>query len=572
MANFLEKLFAQLQRAESRVVLREVHGDTFVSVTGSELLQRVQQVRTWLRTTGIQPGDRCALLAANSIRWAAFDLALMAEGVIVVPLYVRQAPAELAAMMRDCQPRMLLVSDVALGEAVAAEWRDSERASSAPLRVLLDDVSQDKQAMPGEDLRAPNPRADSDLVTIIYTSGTSGEPKGVCLNVGNVTFMLSRTNDRLNQLMNTGSVSESGEQPDRVFHYLPFNFCASWIALLSFLSRDSTVTLSTGLNRLVEEIALASPHYFLNVPTLLERVKRGVDAAFAERSSAIQWLLARARLAWQRKKTRTATTMDGLWLALGQRLILGKIKSRFGSYLRALICGSAPLTTETQEFFDMLQIPVLQVYGLTETTGICTMDDPRAPVESGHVGLAVPGIEMKIAENEEIVVRGPNVFLGYWNRPQETAHALRDGWFHTGDQGSANARGNWHISGRLKNLIILNSGHNVAPEPIEERIAAHLPEAQQVVVVGNGRGYLCALISGDLNRAAAQKALDAINPELPHYRQIRNFVIVAEVFNPENSLLTANGKLRRDAINQHFQKEIAAMYENAKSPALSAAG
>jgi long-chain acyl-CoA synthetase len=572
MANFLEKLFTQLQRAESRVVLREVHGDTFVSVTGSELLRAVEQVRTWLRTTGIQPGDRCALLAPNSIRWAAFDLALMAEGIIVVPLYVRQAPAELAAMMRDCQPRMLLVDDAALGATVAEEWRNWEGDGNAPLRVLCDDVLRNQQAMPVEDSRAPSPCADSDIVTIIYTSGTSGEPKGVCLNVGNVTFMLSCTNERLNQLMNTGLVGASGEQPDRIFHYLPFNFCASWIALLSFLSRDSTVALSTDLNRLVDEIALASPHYFLNVPTLLERVKRGVDAAFAERSSAIQWLFARARLGWQRKKTRSATAMDYLWLSLGQRLIFGKIKSRFGSYLRALICGSAPLTTETQEFFDMLQIPVLQVYGLTETTGICTMDDPRAPVESGHVGLAVPGLQMKIAENEEIVVRGPNVFPGYWNRPEETARALRDGWFYTGDQGSANARGNWRISGRLKNLIILNSGHNVAPEPIEERIAADLPEAQHVVLIGNGRGYLCALISGTVDHAAAHTALDAINPELPHYRQIRNFAIVAEVFTPENGLLTANGKLRRDAINLHFEKEIAAMYESAKRPAFSAAG
>ncbi len=217
------------------------------------------------------------------------------------------------------------------------------------------------------------------MVTIIYTSGTSGEPKGVCLNVANVTYMLSCTTQRLNQLMGTNAATVSGQQPDRIFHYLPFNFCASWIALLSFLSRDSTITLSTDLNRLVDEIALASPHYFLNVPTLLERVKRGVDAAFAQRHAAIQWLFARARAAWQRKRLGTATLPDSVYLALGRRLIFSKIKARFGAHLRALICGSAPLTQETQEFFEMLQIPVLQVYGLTETTGICTMDDPRAP-------------------------------------------------------------------------------------------------------------------------------------------------------------------------------------------------
>jgi long-chain acyl-CoA synthetase len=567
MSNFLENVFLQLARADSRVVLREVHGEEFVSVTGRELLEQVQHVRAQLRVLGLQPGDRCALLAGNSIRWAACDLALMAEGVIVVPLYVRQAPAELAAMMRDAQPRLLLTSDAALGEAVSAELRSNGGGAEAPRSILLEELLKAPSISPALDANlAPLPRTDADIVTIIYTSGTSGEPKGVCLSVGNVTFMLSRTNERLNQLMS------ATREPDRIFHYLPFNFCASWIALLSFLLRDSTVTLSTDLNRLVDEIALASPHYFLNVPTLLERVKRGVDAAFAQRPAAIRWLFARARLAWQRKKAKEGGVLDGLWLALGQRLIFSKIKDRFGAHLRALICGSAPLTPETQKFFAMLQIPVLQVYGLTETTGICTMDDPRAAVEPGFVGSAVSGLEMQVGESEEVLVRGPNVFAGYWNRPEETARAMQGGWFHTGDQGAVSERGNWRIIGRLKNLIILNSGHNVAPEPIEEKIAARLPQAQQVVLVGNGRGYLCALITGVVDGAAVQAALDAINPELPHYRQIRHFTILTDAFSADNGSLTAMGKVRREAIDARYQKEIAAMYEQAQTPAVSAAG
>jgi long-chain acyl-CoA synthetase len=439
--------------------------------------------------------------------------------------------------------------------------------AETPRCILLDELFSAPSASPGIAAdSSPLQRTAADIVTIIYTSGTSGEPKGVCLSAGNVTFMLQRTAERLNQLM--GATRE----PDRIFHYLPFNFCASWIALLSFLSRDSTVTLSTDLNRLVDEIALAAPHYFLNVPTLLERVKRGVDAAFAQRPALIQWLFAKARLAAQRRKTQNATALDSVWLALGRRLIFSKIKQKFGNHLRALICGSAPLTAETQEFFAMLQIPVLQVYGLTETTGICTMDDPRAPVEPGYVGPAIPGMEMRVAENEEIVVRGPNVFAGYWNRPEDTARALQGGWFHTGDQGAVNERGNWRITGRLKNLIILNSGHNVAPEPIEEKLAALLPQAQQVVLVGNGRGYLCALITGLVESSAARSALDSINPDLPHYRQIRNFTVLPDAFTAENGSLTAMGKVRRDAINARYQKQIAAMYEPTQTPAVSAAG
>src|SRR4029077_9973353 len=172
------------------------------------------------------------------------------------------------------------------------------------------------------------------------------------------------------------------------------------------------------------------------------------------------------------------SSAGAVWLGLGRTLIFSAIRKKLGPNLKALICGSAPLALETQRFFLMLGIPVLQVYGLTETTAICTMDNPQIPVDTGYVGHAISGIEMKVAENQEIVVRGPHIFPGYWQRPEETALVLKDGWFHTGDQGEVNARGNWRIAGRIKNLIILNSGHNVAPEPIEERLGQILRGAQ----------------------------------------------------------------------------------------------
>ena len=556
MPNFLETIFSQLQRSAGRVVLREIHGERFVSVTGRELLEQIREVRAYLRAAGLRPGDRCALLAPNSIRWAAFDLALMAEQLIVVPLYSRQSPAELAAMMQDSVPKLLFVSDATLGDAAIQAWAGD--SSTAPRRVLFDEVLQ--QSAPAKSIPgAPNPLGDSDIVAIVYTSGTSGEPKGVCVTTANLTHMLSCTTERLDQLM--GQTRE----PDRVFQYAPFNFAASWILLLSCLSRESVLTLSTDLAKLPDEIRLSAPHYFLNVPTLLERVRRGVEDALSKRAAPIRSLYAKAREAWQRQNASRASAADALWLALGRKLIFSKIKDRFGPHLRALICGSAPLAPETQQFFLMIGIPVLQAYGLTETTAICTLDDPRLQAEPGYVGQPIRGIEMKTVDNEEIVVRGPHVFAGYWNRPEETARVLHDGWFHTGDRGEVNLRGNWRIIGRIKNLIILNSGHNVPPEPIEDKIAQHLPAAQHVVIVGNGRGYLCALIAGPVEAQAVQSALDAVNPTLPHYRQIRNFTAVREVFTPENGMLTANGKLRRDVINARFASEINSMYDRKPS-------
>ncbi len=227
MANFLDSIFAQLRRADERVVLREIHGGTFTSITGKELLAQVQRGRSYVRKCGLVPGDRCALLGANSIQWVAVDLALMAEGIIVVPLYSRQAPAELASMMKDCSPRLLIVGDADLGEAIEREWPER------PHRVLMVEVLR---AAPAREpvTEVPNVRIDADLMTIIYTSGTSGEPKGVCLNVGNVTHMLRCTTERLDQLMgasNGQGARDDQRGPDKVFHYLPFNFAGSWILL-----------------------------------------------------------------------------------------------------------------------------------------------------------------------------------------------------------------------------------------------------------------------------------------------------------------------------------------------------
>jgi len=542
MRDFLENAIARLERAGEGVVLREIRGTQFVDLSAKQLLEEVSRVRGYLRELGLQSGDRCALLGPNSMEWVVMDLALMAEGAIVVPLYARQAAGELAGMMKDCGARFLFVSDATLGESVAQAWTET------PRRILFAEALNGKSVAGG-----PNPRKDEDVVTIIYTSGTSGEPKGVCLNAANLNYIIGCTTGWMDRL------GWDRPEPMRVFQYLPFNFAASWIVMLSCLSKNTVLTLSTDLTKLADEIRLSAPNYFFNVPTLLERVRRGVEDTIAKGPGIIRMVYGKARRGWQREQQGNGG--GGLWLALGRALIFNKILGRFGGNLRGLVCGSAPLAAETQEFFAVLGIPIWQVYGLTETCGICTMDDPGIVSEPGRVGQAIPGIEMMVCENEEIVVRGPNVFPGYWNRPEETAKALHGGVFHTGDQGEVNSKGNWRISGRIKNLIILNSGHNIAPEPIEEEIAQLVPGAQQVVVVGNGRGYLCALVTGDVNESAVQAAIHRVNSELPHYRQVRNFAIEKQGFTPESGLVTVNGKLRRDQISAHFRDKIEQMYK-----------
>ena len=540
--NFLQEILTQLETSPDTTILQELRDGRIVSITGSELLELVRKARSFLAAQNLNKGDRCALLAHNGIRWVAMDLAIMAEGVIVVPLYARQAPEELVVMMKDCAPALICCGDAELRDGIVENWVE------APPQFVFDQIFDRSGGAAGI-----AKLADSDAVTIIYTSGTSGEAKGVVLNAGNVSHMLGCTSARLDLLME--NKNQAGQ--DRVFHYLPFCFAGSWIMLLTCLLRRSLLTLNTDLSRVAKDMRAAAPDYFLNVPALLERMRKAVDEQLGKTGGLALIIYSHAKRAWLRKQ---AGQGGSIWLSVARMVIFPTIRKKMiGSNLKALICGSAPLNLETQLYFMMLGIPVLQVYGLTETTAICTMDNPRR-IQAGRVGPAISGIEMKLSENDEIVVRGPNIFPGYWKRPEETAKALRDGWFHTGDQGEVNEEGNWSIVGRIKNLIVLGSGHNIAPEPIEDELLRHIAGAQQVVLTGNGRGYLSAIVTGDLSREDVQGALDSVNSQLPHYKQVRAFHIHPEPFSIDNGLLTANGKLKRELIAIRLDAEIEEMY------------
>ncbi|HKW68599.1 MAG TPA: AMP-binding protein [Terriglobales bacterium] len=542
--NFLDNIFEQLNKAQTPL-LQELSGGESVSPSGAELAALIKTARTFLRAQGLKKGDRCALLAPNSIRWVAMDLAILAEGLIAVPLYARQAPGELVTMMEDCSPSFLCCGDAGLRESIAQHW------PGAPRMALFDDIFATNA--PG-DLASPVALAPNDLISIVYTSGTSGEPKGAVLGAGGVDFILSSTSQRLDVLM-------AGHQgQERVFHYPPFCFAASWIMLLTCLHRGNVLMMAMDLAKLAADMRAAAPHYFLNVPVLLERMRAGIDEQLRKTGGLANLIYTRAREAWFARDRGERAALGALWLALANGMIFPTIRKKMiGSNLKALICGSAPLARETQLFFMMLGIPVLQVYGLTETTAICTMDDPR-DVEPGRVGPAIAGLEMKLGENDEILVRGPNLFRGYWNRPQATADAMRDGWFHTGDQGEVNERGKWRISGRIKNLIVLSSGHNVAPEPVEDELLRLLPDAQQVVLVGHGRPFVAAIVTGSPTAEQVQFAMEEVNRDLPHYKRVRAFHIRPEPFKVEDGMMTINGKLKRDVIAARLREQIEALY------------
>jgi long-chain acyl-CoA synthetase len=518
------------------------------------------------------------------------DLAILAEGAISVPMYARQDPKELVDMMHDAGAKLVIVGTAELGEAVKAHWQN------API------VSYDT-LFAGERVDAPTrSRAEDDVVTLIYTSGTSGVAKGVKLTVANVDSMLPVVVDALDRLMGRSTrerearasaaqprgrgaraalgAAESGEARerggeadarttgnrrfpvtnDRVFHYLPFCFAGSRIVLWSCLFRGNPIRMSTDLNNLKEEFLAARPHYFLNVPALLERIKNGVEENLAKQGRAVRTLYDAAKEAYARQVSGRGEIKDGLVLAAARTVIFRKIRENIGKGLECLICGSAPLGEETQRWFEMLGIPVYQVYGLTETTAIVTMDEPRA-AKPGRVGHAIAGCEMRLSDEGELLVQGPNVFAGYWNRDDATKEAFtEDGWFRTGDAAEVDPSGNWRIIGRTKNILVPSSGHNVAPEPIEQTLVEGIRGAEHAVVFGHGRPYLTAVISGAVTDAEVEHQIEKVNQELPHYRRIRKWLVTGETFTPENGLLTANQKLRRTALEKHFARELDELY------------
>src|SRR5437016_6199894 len=315
--SFLYDIFNQLKTAEKTTVLRELNDQespqqVSFGVTGKGLLMQVSQARRFLAGKGLGKGDRCALLAHNSIEWVAMDLAIMAEGLIVVPLYARQAPAELVAMMKDCSPSLLCCSDVTLRDAITQHW------SEAPPRFLFDEIFTGPRDLALHQLQV----AESDPVTIIYTSGTSGEAKGVVLTAANVGFMLGCTSARLDLLME----GRSGQ--DHIFHYLPFSFAASWIAMLTFLLRRSLVTLNTDLTKLAGDMRAVAPDYFLNVPQLLERMRRAVDEQLWQTGGLAQAIYSRAKGAWVRRQEKLPQAADGLWLWLANVLVFPAIRRK----------------------------------------------------------------------------------------------------------------------------------------------------------------------------------------------------------------------------------------------------
>ncbi|MBL8112562.1 MAG: long-chain fatty acid--CoA ligase [Acidobacteria bacterium] len=554
-------------------------------LTTAELSRAVAHTYDGLRRLGIGAGDRVILLSDNRPEWHMADLGILANGAVVVPIYGTLTPDQVAYQINDSGSVAAILDTRAQLDKVL-----SVRAKCPSLKhlILIDGEPPEGvltlaglQATAGPDAEerfakaAPGIDPES-LMTIIYTSGTTGEPKGV---------MLTHDNIMQNALASVPSVPMS-EDSDLALEFLPLCHVFERIMSYGYMWRRVDRVFCSAYD-VAELVAGLRPTLLAGVPRFWEKVYAKVRDKLAAapplRRKLAEWALAQGRAATPERVA--GRVPSGLSLAIADKLVLSKIRQALGGRLKIAFSGGAPLPYFCHEFYWALGIPILEGYGLSETSPIVTLSAPGA-VKLGTVGRKLASCELRIAPDGELLVRGPIVMKGYWNKPRETAEAIDpDGWFHTGDIAEIDAEGYVRITDRKKDLIVTAGGKKTAPAPIEADLkrCALLDNA---VVIGDTRAYVTALFSPNMEEltrlsqqdpafagtqpadlvthpeihARIQKHVDGVNEKLARFEQIKKFVLVKDPFSIDSGLLTPTLKVKRRVAEKVYAADVEKLY------------
>ena len=560
----------------------------YQSLGWAEVGEQVGRLARGLIALGLEPGDRVALVSENRPEWVIADLAIMSAGGITVPAYITNTVDDHRHILGNSGARFAIVSTATLADRLipAAEMVPSVRAAIAieklterRSRVDLrgwDELLSLGGAQP-DDMAERVAALQRDAgACIIYTSGTGGAPKGVLLSHRNIIGNC-RGAYRLLEMLGLG---------EEVFlSFLPLSHSYEHTAGMFFpISIGAEIYFAEGAETLAANLVEARPTIMTAVPRLYETMHQRIRLGI-QRERGLKRKLFEQAVAVGRRR------LDGAPLAIGERvldpvlekLVRGKVRARFGGRLKAMISGGAPLNPEIGSFFLALGVTVLQGYGQTEAAPVIACNPPGR-VKIDTVGLPVDGVEVRVAEDGEILVAGDNVMLGYWNDPESTARALVDGWLHTGDIGRLDADGYLRITDRKRDFIKNSGGDMISPARVEGALTL-APEIAQAMVFGDRRPYLVALLVPDPDFAAAFKGgptgpddlallagdrgfhkalgevVGRINQNLPPAERVRRFLIADEPFGTANGQLTPTLKIRRHAIRATYGPAFDALYE-----------
>lgn len=564
-----------------------------------EFYEDCERVALGLALQGVQPGDRVAILARSSYEWAVADFAILGMKATTVPIYPSSTPKEVAYLIQDSDASAVFVEDaVQLAKLTqqldqiqtvrrtivfdpAVKWAQSLDSKVISLVDLKSEGATYKKEKP--DLFKTNLEnvEPTDLFTICYTSGTTGTPKGVMLTHGNAVSVLQ------------DCVTAFGEhiRPERetLLTFLPFSHITGKLELLATFTFGWKLQFAESMDRIPANLLEVRPTILFAVPRIFEKAMSEIEKK-AESAPWIQRLLYRRALdsgeryygrKWKGKEPHYT---DRLAYGLYRQTILEKVREAFGGRLRFAICGGAPLSKEIAETFRILGVLILEGYGLTETCAPVTLNTIESH-KFGTVGKPLADVEIRIAEDGEICLRSEKLFKGYWKMEEETKAALQDGWFHTGDIGFVDPQGFLHITDRKKDLIVTSGAKNIAPQKIENRLKTICPLISEVVVIGDRKKYLTALVtldrkalkkfaleeailysnSKDLThhakvQSAIQFAVEELNRELAQFETLKKFLILPGEFSVEGGELSPSLKVKRPVIARKYRTEIESLY------------
>lgn len=565
-------------------------GERWVSLTYGAFAERVERLGAGLVSLGFEPGDRLALLSENRLEWSLVDYAAMSAGLITVPLYATLPAVQLAYILRDSEAKGVVVSTPTQAAKIAEVRADCPHVKFVvcmdPEAVVevegASSLADVERLATEESLRILRDRREGvraeDVLTFIYTSGTTGHPKGVILTHDN---FLSNVQGSLEVLEITSE--------DLFLSFLPLSHVFERMAghFLPMYT-GATIVYSRGLRFLVNELKEVSPTVMACVPrfyeSLQERILKNVASQPALRQRVFHWAMKEGLVKSRAFRGRRPI---GPWTkaknALAHKLVFHKLHEAVGGRLRYFVSGGAPLAISTAEFFHAVGVLILEGYGLTETSPVISVNREHN-FRFGTVGLPIPGVEVKIAPDGEILTRGRHVMKGYFKREEETAEAIDpDGWFHTGDLGDLDDDGFLRITGRKKNLLKLSNGKYVAPEPIENALKAS-PYIAESVVFGDAQrvagalivpafaaleelaqreGYptdRAELVKHPMVRKLYRQEIDRLTPHLADFERIRLFLLLDRELSVEAGELTPTLKVRRKEVLNAYADQIAALY------------
>jgi long-chain acyl-CoA synthetase len=568
--------------------LRYPRGDSWRRISYPALGDGVRQIAKGLIALGVEPGDRVAILSNTRAEWTLADFGTLCAGAVVVPVYQTNSPDECryvlehagaTAIFCEDEEQLAKVREIhaelpALRHVVAFEEAAEDALSMETLRDHGREVSDE---VLGERLAAI---AEDDVATIVYTSGTTGPPKGCVLTHANVRSVLEMVGHRL----------EVSPGEDVIYVFLPLAHALTRVVQLFAVANGTELAYWRGDPKLlIQDVAVVQPTHLPSVPRIFEKIHTAATAKVEDSGGAklklFRWAFGVGRTAAERERAgRRPGRLLTAKHALADALVLSKVRALFGGRLKLAITGAAPIDEEILEFFYAAGVPVLEGYGMTETAAVATLNS-LAEHKLGTVGRPLPGCDVRIADDGEVVMRGPNIFSGYYNAPEETRETLRDGWLHTGDLGELDDDGYLRITGRKKDLIITSSGKNISPSNIESALV-QCRWISHAVVYGDRRPYLTALVTLDPDeadalashvgaadadiaalacdpsvRAELQAAVDDANRRFARIEQVKRFAVLERDLSQEHEELTPTMKVKRNVVYERHGDVFTGMYE-----------